>query len=454
MASGAGAGGSGAYSAGAAGGAGAEAGPGGPESASETRPAPQNESLLPEGAAEEIPPFVLDPACQIAEERQQAIYELYHRLEVMDFYELLNLEPGCTARDVQRAYRKIALKYHPDRFYGKELGEYRERLEAIFRHMSNVADYLDDDEQRAAYEAEAVLPARAAAREAAREAGEAAGEGNRERTAGGPEAAASAGGTTAGRPLDTREREAVRASRKLSREERLRRLGGVLGMSTQELKSVARKKGRARTGERPSQAIPEVSDERKRRLSQDRRRSTRKALNPLVQRKQKAKAHFDEGVKAMLAGKWTAAASNLKLATTFDPKNSEYREKERIASARAREESAKSYAKRAAFEAGVGRLDEAARLYKMAAERHESVPTLTQAADALVRSGELKLAVEYATKAKDLNPNSVPARLSLANAYLAASMPKNARREVDYALKLDSDNRVAKALLKEIRKRD
>lgn len=420
-----------------------------------TQPASQPELADPEGPVDdevgEIPEFLPDPACQIPEDKQREIHRIYHRLEEMDFYELLSLEPGCSARDVQRAYRKIALKFHPDRFYGKELGEYRTRLDTIFRHMSNVADYLDDDEQRASYEAEAVLPARAAggvSPAAVTPAPDGHGD------AAGPDAVAGSQSASGATALDTQEGEAVQASRKLSREERLRRLGGVLGMSTQELKAVTRKKRAPRTGETAAQGDSALSEERQQRLKKDRQRATKKALNPLVQRKQKAKLHFDEGVKAMLAGKWTAAASNLKLATTFDPKNNEYREKERIASARAREESAKSYAKRAAFEAGVGRWDEAARLYKMAAERHESIPNLTQAADALTRLGELKLAVEYATKAKDLDPNSVPARLALANAYLAASMPKNARREVDYALKLDSDNRVAKALLKEIRKRD
>ncbi len=407
-----------------------------------------------EDEAGEIPEFFPDPACQIPEPRQREIHQLYHQLEDMDFYELLSLEPGCSARDVQRAYRKIALKFHPDRFYGKELGEYKGRLDTIFRHMSNVADYLDDDEQRASYETEAVLPARragTASPAAVTPAPDAKADGRDDAA---PDPATGSQSASAAKALDTQERAAMRASRKLSREERLRRLGGVLGMSTQEIKAVKRKKRTPRTGEVAAQTAPALSEERQQRLEKDRRRATKKALNPLVQRKQKAKLHFDEGVKAMLAGKWTAAASNLKLATTFDPKNNEYREKERIASARAREESAKSYAKRAALEAGVGRWDEAARLYKMAAERHDSIDNLTQAADALTRLGELKLAVEYATKAKDLDPNSVPARLALANAYLAASMPKNARREVDYALKLDSDSRVAKALLKEIRKRD
>ena len=244
----------------------------------------------------------------------------------------------------------------------------------------------------------------------------------------------------------TAELEALGRPRNLTREQRLRRLGGVLGMSTQEPKTVAR--GR----QTPPAEVPDLSKERKARLREQSRGAVRNSLSPVMQRLQKAREHYDEGVKAMLAGSWATAASNLKLATTFDPKNQDYREKEQVASQRARALAAESYMKRAAFEESVGHNEEAARLYSMAADRHESIDYLTRAAAALARTGELKRAMEYAIKAKELNPNSVPARISLANAYLAAGMPKNARREVDYVLKLDSDNPAAKTLLKEIRR--
>jgi Tfp pilus assembly protein PilF len=66
----------------------------------------------------------------------------------------------------------------------------------------------------------------------------------------------------------------------------------------------------------------------------------------------------------------------------------------------------------------------------------------------------LKRAVEYATRAKDLEPNNIRARLSLGTAYLVAGMPKNARREVEYALNLDSDNALAQTLMKQVKRAD
>ncbi|MFH2008660.1 MAG: DnaJ domain-containing protein [bacterium] len=393
-----------------------------PEPARDAEPDPPPESISDPGVPAEpmYEPFVAEADCDLSEEKQQEIHHTYVRLDELDFYELLGLHPGCGVREVQRAYRKVSLKYHPDRFFGKELGSYKNKLEAIFRHLSNVAEYLSDDDERATYEASL-------------------------------SSASSGTPRPAGDPETLDELPASPRPRRVTKEDRLRRLSGVLGMSTREIRAAAQQH-KPTPGALRTDKAPEISAERKRRIRSDRRQKTKTMLTPLMQRKEKAKRHYDEGVKALLDSNWPAAASNLKLATTFDPKNEEYREKEQLAMGRAREGSALAYAKRAAFEESVGHWSEAARLYCMAVERNPTINNLCNAADALCKGDDLKRAVDYATRAKELDPNSVQARLSLAGAYLMAGMPKNARREVEYALTLDSDNRVAKSLLKDIKR--
>lgn len=401
------------------------------------RPAP---TVTPEAMAAasltSIPPFEADPTLDLPVDKQREVHEVFHHLQEIDFYTLLGLGAGSTTRDVQRGFRKTSMRYHPDRFFGKALGGYLGMLEAIFRHMTNVAEYLSDDAQRATYEASLNLPPDSAPPPASPTSAELPPVQPRRPVTPPPEA-----------PPST---DTPPPARELSREERLRRVGGAFGMTGREVKAAAQER-RTPT----ATAIPSPTDpERDAQLRRERQSRTLNSLTPQAERREKAKFHFDEGIKALLAGNFAAAASNLKLATTFDPMNEQYREKEHIASTRAREKAAEGYVKRGAFEESMGRLEEASQLYCMAAERSPTVTNLTKAAAVLRICKDLKRAVELASRAKKLDPNSIPALLTLAGAYLDAGMPKNARREVEYVMRIDPDNAAAKVLLRDIRKQE
>src|SRR6185369_9785053 len=63
-----------------------------------------------------------------------------------DFYEVLGIERGCSEDDLKRAYRKMALKYHPDRNPGDKEAEER------FKEASAAYQVLCDPERRAQYD--------------------------------------------------------------------------------------------------------------------------------------------------------------------------------------------------------------------------------------------------------------------------------------------------------------
>ncbi len=63
-----------------------------------------------------------------------------------DFYALLEVTREATADDLKRSYRKLAMKYHPDRNPGDKASE------AKFKEISEAYEVLRDDSKRAAYD--------------------------------------------------------------------------------------------------------------------------------------------------------------------------------------------------------------------------------------------------------------------------------------------------------------
>src|SRR5882672_5275534 len=63
-----------------------------------------------------------------------------------DFYEVLGVDRGCNDEELKRAYRKMALKFHPDRNPGDKQSEER------FKEASAAYQVLSDADRRAQYD--------------------------------------------------------------------------------------------------------------------------------------------------------------------------------------------------------------------------------------------------------------------------------------------------------------
>ena len=77
-----------------------------------------------------------------------------------DDWTVLGLKPGATAEAVKLAYFDASRVFHPDRYYGKNLGTFRARLERIFQRLSEAHETLTEALRRSPPSA----PSRPAAR--------------------------------------------------------------------------------------------------------------------------------------------------------------------------------------------------------------------------------------------------------------------------------------------------
>ena len=63
-----------------------------------------------------------------------------------DYYEVLGVDKSASQDDIKKAYRKLAVKYHPDRNPGDKSAEEK------FKEATEAYEVLSDDKKRPLYD--------------------------------------------------------------------------------------------------------------------------------------------------------------------------------------------------------------------------------------------------------------------------------------------------------------
>jgi len=388
---------------------------------------------------------------------------LHRSLGSADHYQLLGVERGADRKALKRAYFELAAKLHPDRYFRKKLGSFKQLLEAIFSRITQAHDTLGNPQKRADYDAylevqrrsrgieelleDAMAEVRRAEARAEKEAAEAEAAEAAATASLAPSPAPGAPSVPpSGPPVVV---EVAMAAR---RDALARRLLGGRSQTSSSGRHAPVSVNPARNPSRPpagpaTQARPSAGDAM---ATLRRRYEERRTLAKGTQ----ARAYIAKGQEALAAGDAVAAANSFRVAVSLKSDDPELERIAREAQAKAEEVLAESYEKQAIYEEKSAQWPEAARSWvRVCRTRPGDKAAHDHAANAIVKAGgDLHEAARLAQRACTLEPGNVHFRVTLANVYLAAGLGLNARRELETAAQQAPQDGTIQAMLKRVGK--
>jgi tetratricopeptide (TPR) repeat protein len=376
-----------------------------------------------------VKPAAAADGIDLDEAHRQRIVDTHGKLEELDHYALLGVAPDADKKAIKRAYFELAGLFHPDRFFRKELGPYKAKMEAVFARATEAHDILTAKDKREAYDTylrdvaqtrrfekppsvkpppppEPPPPPPPPPPEPARP----------------PVTMVT---PTPGSGPDPR---AVR-------EALARKLLGGRSLSPTSIPRVTPSAGIAAPAPPPQDALRNMYESRK----------------ADVQRAQ-ARIVAGEAYAAQAAGDPTVAVAKFKLALTFAPDDAAIQQALAEEQKKLETTLVETYRRRAVYEEEHGRNAEAARSWTQLAKlRADEAEVHDRAAKSLVRAkGDLHQASTLAQRAVQLSPQNASFRATLGLVYLEAGLLKNARREIEAAVELAPQDATIAALIKRL----
>ncbi|HEY4105700.1 MAG TPA: DnaJ domain-containing protein [Polyangiaceae bacterium] len=375
-------------------------------------------------------PNELLEAADLDDARKRTILETYYKLDHTTHYELLRVEPSADKRAIKSAYYEIVNLFHPDRYFGKNLGTFKAKLEQVFSRVTEAHDVLTRGAAREEYDAylasrrktselfsvsESALQAEA---DAIRKKIE-----DDARALSAPPIAPASSLHPEPRIVDASPNSQRVSVRPLDPDERKRALARKLGRSFSPSPT-------------PRPSVPAISkveaqghavDELKRRYEQR-----------ITQGKQQHVDRYLETAQQALATHDPVAASNaLRIAESLAPDEPAQTGRLQDLKEQAGGLVANHYLQLAQYEEREGKFADAAASYQRVAQAKPTARIHERAAYCgLMAERELRSAGEHARRAVALAPEDAQCRVTLARIYVAAGMKQSGLAEFERAAQL------------------
>ncbi len=338
----------------------------------------------------------------------EAIDELYNRVRSGDIYSVLGISPDADVQYIRKVYYELSRSWHPDQFYRRDIGDYKQKLEDIFVGINRAYTILTDPRRRADYDTEHDVQARADASPAPR------------------------------RPGSEDEDAAPKT--------------GAQGME-HEISFRAGDRAQKDKDEATQQVLVATPRRRRRR---GRIPGMEKIHEQVMARLGKARRHFKAAEREAAEGNFVAAASNAYVAMTFDPEEPRYRALWEEYDPKGRSQLAQQHIQLAESAMSYHNIKAAVYNYQKACEAGPpNAEPYFQLAHLLLQSDEdrdEREIMKLLRRAVELSPRSTKMRLALADFYLEQGLLANARREYEEVLRIEPGNAAAKAGVKKVRR--
>ncbi len=105
-----------------------------------------NEDIQAEADADEA-------EIELDEDIKRRARQLFKKLDECDYYELLEIGRDADKGEIKSAFYRLAPEFHPDKYFRKNLGDYKRKFEAIFARLTQAYDTLRARKRRQRYDA-------------------------------------------------------------------------------------------------------------------------------------------------------------------------------------------------------------------------------------------------------------------------------------------------------------
>lgn len=371
----------------------------------------------------------------LTEEQRQRLLDLDQRHASLDHYQLLGVEPSADAKTIRAAYYEIVRVYHPDRYFGKQLGDFEGPLTRVFGKFSEAYEVLHRSESRAEYDR--YLSARRRTVDFDRYFQDSG------RDSAVPPSPAS------NPPLSVAPTSVPPISRQSSVESLRRASSAPPSDPEARRRALARKLGHSLPPS-ASQQMAAVSEAA--RAAEELRQRYEQRMTQA--RDDQIKHYVELSAEAAAQKDLVAAANTLRIACSLAPDNLELAGDLAELERKVAESLWESYLERAKYAAVEGNYAEAAEAYERAALGQPNNPALFERAAhyTLEANGDLRKASKLAKQAVALAPNSAKCHFTLARVYFAANLQESALAELERARAIDPNQPILKEWIARVKR--